>query len=66
MGEGVIQYMQSSLQGIKTAQSRNLLDIYWHWFMMHGTMNIKFIGAINCAVAIYLRAHMMYGMEMWT
>jgi len=26
----------------KTVYSRDVLDSYWHWFMMHGPMNIKF------------------------
>ena len=30
----------------KTVYSRILLDSYWHWFTMHGPMNIKFIESI--------------------
>ena len=44
MGEGITRNMWSCLQKYsRTVYSRILLDNYWHWFTMHGPMNIKFI-----------------------
>jgi hypothetical protein len=47
MGDDITRNMYSSFQGIKTVQSRILLDsywcywYYWYWFTMHGPMNTK-------------------------
>ena len=39
----------------KTVYSRILLDNYWHWFMMHGPVNLKF--AVRTLQPSWCRRH---------
>jgi hypothetical protein len=61
IGEGITRNMYSSLQRIKTVLNRILLNSYWHWFTMHGPMNIKNIKFWDLFLFLYFHLTIING-----